>query len=168
MEPTVGLHADRFAAALSDGLLARAGALLPRCLRSTVALDVHGQSARRGRASSWRTRFRRKRSCSSPGGPRAVCLGDFTTWHFPRQTTARSHRTRETLPLMRPSVTCSSTGPRACFPGRRWWLDLYPPFEEHLRARHTVLSDDDAGLLSRHGAERRRRIAQSGRIRTTG
>src|SRR5205823_1500129 len=56
------------------------------------------------------------------------------------------------------------------FPKRaRWWLDLYPPFAEHLRARHTVVWDDEENgvLIALTGVERRASGTRRGRSAPT-
>jgi glycosyltransferase involved in cell wall biosynthesis len=97
---------------------------------------------------------------ASGGSEELLRLGDFTSWHFPRADDGSPAPNPGNAPALVATVGHLQVlgATHLLFPKRaRWWLDLYPPFEEHLRARHTVVSDDhETGVLfALTGVERR-------------
>ena len=97
---------------------------------------------------------------ASGGSDEMLRLGNFTTWHFPRAEDGSLAPNPGNAPALIATVghLQLAGATHLLFPKRaRWWLDLYPPFDEHLRGRHTVVSDDDNGVLfALTGIERRR------------
>jgi glycosyltransferase involved in cell wall biosynthesis len=157
--------ADRFAAALSAVLdLPAKGALLPEVSRAIYESRLMYMDNQRCAAS-----LREHLASTVPedaivlvasgGSDELLRLGDFTTWHFPRADDGSLAPNPGNAPALIATVghLQLSGATHLLFPKRaRWWLDLYPPFEEHLRARHTLVSDDEAGVLfALTGIERR-------------
>jgi hypothetical protein len=157
--------ADRFATALSDVLDRPVkGAVLPEVSRAIYESRLMYMDNQRCAAGL------REHLASivpsdaivlvaSGGSDELLRIGDFTTWHFPRGDDGSLAPNPGN-----PSAQIATVGhlqlggaTHLLFPKRaRWWLDLYPPFEEHLRARHTVMSDDETGILfALTGVERR-------------
>ncbi len=178
-KPVEAIHgraavADRFAAVLAEVLdRAAKGPLLREVPRAIYESRLMYQDNQRC-AASLRERLAGMVPAdaivlvASGGSEELLRLGDFTSWHFPRTEDGSPAPNPGNAPALIATVGHLQIlgATHLLFPKRaRWWLDLYPPFAEHLRARHTVVWDDaDTGVLfALTGVERRTSGSRQGR-----
>jgi Glycosyltransferase WbsX/Glycosyl transferases group 1 len=87
---------------------------------------------------------------ASGGSEELLRLGSFASWHFPRAedgSVAENPGNGTALRAATQALTAEGAT-HLLFPQHgRWWLEYYPEFDEFLRRDHTVVFDEESGIL---------------------